>query len=187
MKFYLTCHILRDNNLIGGTIRKLQMIFARVPWSILLDLSFDFNILWFITCSVNFGKNKSISHTYSHAPFWQMNWYVCNLVSSGLKPKKKPSRLNFSYLQGNFLSSIARFYYCFIDKISRFSKYTKKRVRVFWENHTLRFWICATTWNLLSWRSVKSVIKSATIFVTWLNSPWEKDSKYLFRLFATLF
>ena len=49
---------------------KLELVFAGLSWSILLDLSFDFNILRFLTSS-------AISHSYSHVLFWQMNWYIC--------------------------------------------------------------------------------------------------------------
>ena len=35
---------------------ELELVFTGLFWSILLDLSFDFNILWFITCIINFEK-----------------------------------------------------------------------------------------------------------------------------------
>ena len=41
-----------------------------------------------------------------------MNSYVCDLISWRNKLEKVPSRPNFSYLSGNFSSSMARFYEC---------------------------------------------------------------------------
>ena len=65
-EYWLTCHILWDHNpyQIGRTMLNLNW-YLQVSWSMLLDLSFDFNILWFITCSANFEKANP-SHITIH-------------------------------------------------------------------------------------------------------------------------
>ena len=69
-------------------------------------------ILWFqhtLIYNMRCQHWKSISHSYSHALFWRMNQYACNLISSRYKLETVPSRPVFFYLSGNFSSGIARF------------------------------------------------------------------------------
>ena len=72
-------------------------------------------------------KSNCISHSYSHAPFWRMNWYVCNLISSRYKIEKVPSRPNFSNLSGNLSNSITRFNQYLMIKFQNIGR-TKKYV-----------------------------------------------------------
>ena len=75
-------------------------------------------IIWFYHSLIydmqhQLWKSKSsILQSYSYISFWQMNWYVCNLISSRCKLEKVPSRPDFSFHSGNISSSIARFYQC---------------------------------------------------------------------------
>ena len=44
---------------------ELELVFTGLSWSMLLDLSFDFNMLWFITCSAN-SEKANLYHIAIH-------------------------------------------------------------------------------------------------------------------------